>query len=421
MLMKEHALKSLLLLLISCSSDAVNQEMPVSMEFQDAPISVILQALANYQQLNLVVTPGVGGNLSLSLINVSWQQALTAILRIGKLSVELEGNVMVVLTEQDARERQQQKTTELAVQKIYSPPLQHFSLALQHADAHEIAKNLRDQQGTLLSERGTVVVDARTNTLLIRDTAESLLELKRWLVEMDLPLKQVQLAAHIVTISHDSLRELGIRWGMTIDDDLKKIPRINNININLPSKSATVKAGFNIARINGHLLDLELSALEQENQVEIIASPRLVTSHQQIASIKQGTDIPYIVSRGTNNATSIEFKEAVLGMEVTPQVLRNGKITLKLQITQNMPGTATKRGDTEAISINKQEIKTQVTVNNGETLVLGGIFQHKKHQAADRVPVLADLPLLGTLFKHHSHQNNRRELVIFITPKLIES
>lgn len=423
--MNEHtsgsSLKLFLLLLVSLNSGAVNQDMPVSMEFHTAPIAVILQALANYQKLNLIITPEVSGNLSLNLVDVPWQQALAIILRIGKLAMELEGNVMVVFTEQDAKEKQERKTKELVEINTQEQPLHNFSLPLQHADADEIAQSLKSQSETLLSKRGTVMVDRRTNTLLIRDTAKSLSELKSWLAEMDLPLQQVQLAAHIVTISHNNLRELGVRWGLGADDSSQKIPRIDNFNVNLPLKSAAITAGFHVARISGRLLDMELSALEQENQVEIIASPRLVTSHQQIASIKQGTDIPYIVSNSANNVTSVEFKEAVLGMEVTPKILRNGKITLNLKISQNMPGTPVKRGKTEALSINKQEIKTQVTVNNGETIVLGGIFQHKKHQNEDKVPVLADIPLLGALFKQRTNQNTRRQLVIFITPRLIES
>ncbi len=403
---------------------ALDQNALVSMEFQDTPVSVILQALADYQKQNLIITPGISGNLSLRLVDVPWQQALTTVLRIGKLSIEHEGNIMVIFTEQDAQERRQLKEKTLAEQKVQQRPLHNFILALQHADAQEIAQNLSTQREALLSVRGVVMVDKRTNTLLIRDTEESLLILKPWLTEMDLPLQQVQLAAHIVTISNDHLRELGVRWGVgpDHDDDAKKnVPRINNLNVNFPLQSSAITAGFSIARISGRLLDLELSALEQENQVEIIASPRLITSHQQVASIKQGTEIPYIVSSGPNNSTSVEFKEAVLGMEVTPKILRNGKITLKLQISQNMPGAAIKRGETEALTINKQEIKTQVTVNNGETIVLGGIFQHKKNQHADKVPVLADIPLLGALFKQNSHQKKRRELVIFITPKLIKS
>lgn len=196
--------------------------------------------------------------------------------------------------------------------------------------------------------------------------------------------------------------------------------RIDNFSVGLPVENSAITAGFHLARISGRILDLELSALEQENQVEIIASPRLLTAHLQTASIKQGTEIPYEVSSGSSGATSIEFKDAVLGMEVTPKILPNGRITLTLQISQNMPGRSIKQGEGEALAIDKQEIKTQVTVKDGETIVLGGIFQRQRNQATDKVPGVGDIPLLGSLFKHSNQQHKRRELVIFITPTLVK-
>lgn len=405
----------LLLVLLTSRAFSAKTGVPVTVEFHDAPITVVLQALADYQQLNLVIAAGVEGNLSLRLADVPWEQALAIILRMGRLKVEREGSVMMVFTEHEMQERRQR-----AEQKNASEPLNNFSLALQYADAEQVADSLTLPEGGLLSPLGSVVVDKRTNTLLIRDTPASLALLKNWLAEMDLPLQQVQLAAHIVTMSREHLQELGVRWGM---DDAKQARslRVNNFNVNLPLPNSALSAGFNVARIGGRLLELELSALEQENQVDIIASPRLVTSHQQTASIKQGSDIPYTVSRGKKGGPTIEFKEAVLGMEVTPKILRNGKITLNLKISQNMPGMAIKRGDSEALLIDKQEIKTQITVNDGETIVLGGIFQQKNSQGVNKVPILADIPWLGALFKQDTQQQSRRELVIFITPWLISA
>ena len=401
------------LLSVSSSVFSAKKNPPVTLDFQDAPISMVLQALADYQQLNLVVASGVSGNISLRLVDVPWEQALAIILRMGHLKEEREGTVMMVFTEQDIQERQQR------AKKTAEPDaLINLTLALQHADAEQLAESL--EEGDLLSSRGSVMVDKRTNTLLIRDTSTSLTLLKGWLTEMDSPLQQVQLAAHIVTMSRENLQELGVRWGMGETPQAMPL-RINDFNVNLPLPNSTISAGFNVARIGGRLLELELSALEQENQIDIIASPRLMASHQQTASIKQGSDIPYTVSRGEKGASSIEFKEAVLGMEVTPKILRNGKITLNLKISQNMPGMKIKRGDTEALLIDKQEIKTQITVSNGETIVLGGIFQQKNSQVVNKVPFLADIPWLGALFKQDTQQQNRRELVIFITPKLISA
>ncbi|HBC0644026.1 DNA uptake porin HofQ [Serratia sp. S0636] len=387
----------------------------VSLEFQDAPVTVILQALADYRQMNLIAAPGVSGNLTLRLENVPWSQALALTLRMGKLTMTREGSVMLIAPEPDAQEKKQQR--EALAQR---QPLHSLSLTLQNGDAAEIAESLNAQRGALLSERGSVLADKRTNTLLLRDTAPILAQLKKRVTEMDAPLAQVQLAAHIVTINSESLRELGVRWGLAPDDRPTRPLRPGNLGVNLPLERSAVNAGFHLARISGRLLSLELTALEQENQVEIIASPRLLTAHLQTASIKQGTEIPYEVSSGASGATAIEFKEAVLGMEVTPKVLPDGRITLTLHISQNMPGRAISRGAGEALTIDKQEIKTQITVKNGETLVLGGIFQRHSGKTADRVPGLGDAPLLGGLFRQSGAQQKKRELVIFITPTLIK-
>ncbi|HGM5255436.1 TPA: DNA uptake porin HofQ [Serratia marcescens] len=387
----------------------------ISLEFQDAPVTVILQALADYRQMNLIAAPGVSGNLTLRLEDVPWPQALALTLRMGKLTMTREGNVMLISPEPDAREKRQQQ--EALAQR---QPLHSLTLTVQNGDAAEIAESLNAQRGALLSERGSVLADKRTNTLLLRDTAPIVAQLKKRITEMDAPLAQVQLAAHIVTINSESLRELGVRWGLAPDDRPTRPLRPGNIGVNLPLERSAVSAGFHLARISGRLLSLELTALEQENQVEIIASPRLLTAHLQTASIKQGTEIPYEVSSGASGATAIEFKEAVLGMEVTPKVLPDGRITLTLQISQNMPGRAISRGAGEALTIDKQEIKTQITVKNGETLVLGGIFQRHRGKSADKVPGLGDAPLLGGLFRQSGAQQKKRELVIFITPTLIK-
>ncbi|WCG82776.1 DNA uptake porin HofQ [Pectobacterium sp. A5351] len=406
-------------LLFLTASSYVRAESSVSMAFEDAPIARVLQALADHQQLNVVMAPGVAGNLSLRLADVPWQQALDIVLRMGKLSVERSGNVLLVfpaghleslLKEQDERMAEQ-------AQKL---PLHNLSVALQYAEATEVAASVQAQRGALLSTRGSVTVDKRTNTLLIRDTEEALAQLEPWVKALDLPLAQVQLAAHIVTISSEHLQELGVNWGLGEGGAANKALRLNNFNVGLPVDTPAINAGFHLARLNGRLLDLELMALEQESQVEIIASPRLFTAHQQTASIKQGTEIPYQVSSGASGSTSIEFKEAVLGMEVTPAILRAGRITLNLKISQNMPGQTIKQGDNgEALAIDKQEIQTQVTVADGETIVLGGIFQQQKKNSDKQVPLLGEVPVFGHLFRNHTQQHTRRELVIFITPTLI--
>jgi len=379
------------------------QEPKVSLSFQETPVTVVLQALADYQQINLVTTPAVSGNLSLHLVDVSWTQALAVITEMAELQFRRQGDILLISPALPAPPLPKP-----------APVLQRFEQQLKQADVNQVADNLKAERASLLSEHGRWLVDTGRNTLVVHDIASQLVHLKPWLVSQDIALPQIQLAAHIVTIGSDSLRELGVFWGLS-----EPSLRINNFSVGIPLGAPGLTAGFRLGRLNGRLLDLELRALEQESEVQIIASPRLVTSHQQTASIKQGSEIPYEVARGNNGATSIEFKEAVLGMEVTPTLRANGKITLSLQISQNTPGKALKRSNGEVLAIDKQEITTQITLRDGETLVLGGIFQQQTLQSADKVPILGDMPVIGGLFRQTNQQQKRRELVIFITPTLI--
>ncbi|MBF7957231.1 DNA uptake porin HofQ [Rahnella victoriana] len=419
--MKYVGSKIALLLLCLCLSP-VNAAAPaqVSLEFQSSPVGLVLQALADSRQLNLVTAPGVEGQISVKLKDVPWQQALDIILRMNRLTSQLQGNVLLISPEVDQQAAQQQ-IKEAAEQQALQRPVVSLTVPLHYADAKETAMSLNAQKGSLLSAKGIATADVRTNTLLLRDTQEALDIVAPWIKEMDLPLQQVQLAAHIVTMNSESLRELGVRWGFTGEEAITKAVRMNNFSMGMPVENPIFTAGFNLAHISGRILDLELTALEQEDKVDIIASPRLMTAHMQTASIKQGTEIPYQVSSGASGSTSIEFKEAVLGMEVMPKIQRDGRIQLALQISQNMPGRSIKQAEGEALAIDKQEIKTQVTVKDGETLVLGGIFQRKNQKTDTKVPVLGDIPVVGSLFKHQYNNEQRRELVIFITPTLIRT
>jgi len=420
-MMKYVGSKIALLLLCLCLSP-VNAAAPaqVSLEFQSSPVGLVLQALADSRQLNLVTAPGVEGQISVKLKDVPWQQALDIILRMNRLTSQLQGNVLLISPEVDQQAVHQQ-IKEAAEQQALQRPVVSLTVPLHYADAKETAMSLNAQKGSLLSAKGIATADVRTNTLLLRDTQEALDIVAPWIKEMDLPLQQVQLAAHIVTMNSESLRELGVRWGFTGEEAITKAVRMNNFSMGMPVENPIFTAGFNLAHISGRILDLELTALEQEDKVDIIASPRLMTAHMQTASIKQGTEIPYQVSSGASGSTSIEFKEAVLGMEVMPKIQRDGRIQLALQISQNMPGRSIKQAEGEALAIDKQEIKTQVTVKDGETLVLGGIFQRKNQKTDTKVPVLGDIPVVGSLFKHQYNNEQRRELVIFITPTLIRT
>ena len=296
-------------------------------------------------------------------------------------------------------------------------PLENRNITLQYADAGELAK----AGEKLLSAKGSMTVDKRTNRLLLRDNKTALSALEQWVAQMDLPVGQVELSAHIVTINEKSLRELGVKWTLADAQHAGGVGQVTTLGSDLSVATATTHVGFNIGRINGRLLDLELSALEQKQQLDIIASPRLLASHLQPASIKQGSEIPYQVSSGESGATSVEFKEAVLGMEVTPTVLQKGRIRLKLHISQNVPGQVLQQADGEVLAIDKQEIETQVEVKSGETLALGGIFTRKNKSGQDSVPLLGDIPWFGQLFRHDGKEDERRELVVFITPRLVSS
>lgn len=407
----------------SALSAPLRDSTPITLTFFDAPLVNVLQALADNRHLNLMVSDEVKGNTSVKLVDVPWQRALQAIARMNQLSIEQTGNILFVQTAESVdrqlelvhKKQQQEKDQEKT----------SVSIALQQADVDAVVKSLTQQKSGLLSAQGSVSADPRTNTILVRDFPENTRAAQAWIAELDQPVSQVQLTAHIVTINRESLNELGIRWGTTEPEDSATSDssgfRLNQFNMGLPVEGRAFNAGFQVARIGGRLLELELSALEKEDNVEIIASPHLMATNLQTASIKQGTEIPYEVSSGASGSTSIEFKEAVLGMEVTPRVMRNGKITLMLQITQNMPGRSIKQGDGEALAIDKQEIKTQVTLNDGETVILGGIFQRQTVHGKTQVPKLGDVPLLGALFRDSTDEAKRRELVIFITPRLVKT
>ncbi|MDR0805431.1 MAG: DNA uptake porin HofQ [Enterobacteriaceae bacterium] len=408
-------------LLVSFITAAQAGENPVtnkvSLEFQDAPINVILQALADFQQLNLVVMNGVQGKLTIRLDDIAWEQALSVVLKASQLEVEREGNIMMILPKQEHESRKQQDKQE----RLADIELANFHYQVNYADADELVKILNSQKN-LFSERGSVVADIRTNSLIVRDVASALPAIKSLINEVDSLQPQVKLTAHIVTISHESLAELGVRWGLGGESDISSNGISRHFNVDLPLANPAVTAGFQVARLNGRLLGLELSALEAENSADIIASPHLMTANKQTASIRQGTEIPYEVSSGSSGATSIEFKQAVLGLEVTPRIFPGGQMELTLQISQNMPGKSLKKGDGgEILTIDTQEIKTQVFVADGETIALGGIFQQSKLSGKEQVPVLGKIPVLGSLFQRDSGKQTKRELVIFITPTIITS
>ena len=306
--------------------------------------------------------------------------------------------------------------TELPV--MYSPPLipesgQSRTFTLQYADAADMLALLKQHHGEWFTDNKAPEADPLTNSLLIEAQPDVLSRAEAWLAQMDQPQQQVQITAHIVSGSREGLHELGLQWGTVLPS-----PESGN-RLQLHQARGNNTFTFNIARLGGHLLEMELSALEQEQQLDIVASPRLTTAHEHPASIKQGAEIPY-TTQNHESGSRVQFREAVLGMEVTPQILRDNKVRLTLHISRNAPGAALMQNGSEQYSIDKQEITTQVIVRSGETLILGGIFQQDKGRQVTGVPYLSSIPLMGKLFTHQYDKLSRRELVIFITPQLID-
>ncbi|WP_299998630.1 type IV pilus secretin PilQ [uncultured Cedecea sp.] len=406
--------RKVVIVLLLCLPLITRANHRVTLIADDAPVTQILQAIAEQQQHNLVIAPGVEGRLSLHLVDVPWEQAFSLVLKLAHLSSSKTGNILQVQGKESVA-RQQEQLEVARKQQLEARPLVHKVYTPRYADVTELATALKQNGDKLLGPKGYVTVDTRTNRLVVRDSKQAQQQIAQWLADMDIPMGQIELSAHIVTINQEALRELGIKW--TTKTSSSELYRPSTATSHLVAGVAS--AGFNIGRIGGQMLELELSALEQQQRLQIIASPRLLVAHQQSASIKQGTEIPYQVSGGANSASSVAFKEAVLGMEVTPVINAHGNIRLKLRITQNMPGRSIQHAEGEALAIDKQEIETQVEVLDGETLVLGGIFQQQQRAGSRNVPLLGDIPLIGRLFHQDDKKSHRQELVVFITSKLL--
>lgn len=392
----------------------VNQNDRISMTFYQTDITIILQALADSKDLNLVMTDELSIMQTIKLQNVEWQKALTIILNSAKLQAKIDGNILFISKAMEPEDLYQKELLAKKEQE-QKQPIDSLVLTINQVEPSILLETIQ-QQG-LLSERGKAVIDKSTNSLIIIDLPQRFNDIKKLVKAFDKPVPQVHISAHIVTMSDESMSELGIKWGYSG----RSSQLLDKFDVGLGVANPTSTVGFNLAKISGSLLNLELSALESENKLEIIASPNLLTANQNMASIKQGTEIPYEVSSGSNGATSIEFKQAVLGLEVTPKILSDDQMILDLYITQNTAGRAIKRGNGgEALAIDTQEIKTQVKVKSGETVVLGGIFQQVNSNTKSKVPGVSEVPVVGNLFKYKGKKQQKRELVIFITPQLVE-
>ncbi|MFC0119320.1 type IV pilus secretin PilQ [Pseudoalteromonas xiamenensis] len=407
---------------------------PITLNFQDIPIRSVLQIIADTNNFNLVTSDSVMGNITLRLDGVPWDQALDVVLRVKGLDKRTEGSILMVapseeLAAREAKDLQTKKQVE-ELEPLYSEYIQ-----LNYAKAEEFADLLKTDINSIVSSRGSVSVDKRTNTLLIKDTSRSIESIRRMVETLDVPVKQVVIESRMVTVRDNVQEDLGIRWGFSdqqgadaIAGTLKGAQELSNgtipaladrLNVNLPVTSPAGSIGMHVAKLaDGTIIDLELSALEQENKGEIIASPSITTANQKKARIEQGTEIPYVES-ASSGATTVTFKKAVLSLEVTPQITPDNKIILDLLITQDTRGDVVQTPTGSAVAINTQKIQTQVLVENGQTVVLGGIYQQQIVNAVKKVPLLGDLPYVGALFRNTSEFNEKKELLIFVTPKIL--
>lgn len=419
----------------------------ISLSFQSVDIRSLLQIIADVAGSNMVVSDAVNGDIAIRLQNVPWDQALDIILRTKGLGMRQQGNVMLVapLTELAARDKVE---LEAQKQKTELAPLRTELIQVNYAKASEIAALLKAGEGSLMSERGRVNVDERTNTLLVLETREVLTSIRSLVAQLDIPVRQVLIESRIVLANNDFSKELGSRFGVSAVDDrggnglitTSGSGRANDdrvqdfltdglpvptgdlndrYNVNLP---ASANAGSIALAVLGSkfLVDMELSALQAEGRGEVVSSPRVLTANAKQASIEQGVEIPYSQGSSAGN-TTIAFKKAVLSLTVTPQITPDNRVIMDLNVTQDTIGDIVPTGDGgTAPAVNTREVNTQALVDNGATVVLGGIFVQETRNDVSKVPLLGDVPVLGALFRNRRTANNKDELLIFVTPRILQ-
>jgi type IV pilus assembly protein PilQ len=415
----------------------------LSLNFQDIEVRAVLQLLADFTELNLVTSDTVDGRITLRLKNVPWDQALDIILKSKGLSKRQVDNViMVAPTEEIAAREQlelesQQKIEELA-------PLKSDFIQVNYAKADDLAALLKSEENRLMSERGNVTVDSRTNTLLVQDTAAKLNEIRRLLQKLDIPVRQVLIESRIVVANNDFAKDLGVRFGATYNEDtaddtilitggtegylsgtnpyvqgyeLPADSEAEALMVNLPVTAPSGAINLVIGKLASHLLQLELSAMQTEGRGEVISSPRVITSDQNQATIKQGVEIPY-QEASSSGATTVSFKEAVLKLDVTPQITPDDRVRMDLSINKDSPDFS--RSVLGVPPLDTRKIETTVLVDNGETVVLGGVFERTKTKDVEKVPFFGDLPYAGVLFRRSENRDQNSELLIFVTPKILK-
>ncbi|HEY3645428.1 MAG TPA: type IV pilus secretin PilQ [Gammaproteobacteria bacterium] len=426
----------------------------ISLNFQSIDVRAVLQILADASGKNIVVSDAVNGNITLRLQDVPWDQALDIILHTKGLATREYGNVMMVGT---ASEISAQETAEASARTTMQQveQLQSAFIQVNYAKATDLMNLLKSGTGdsSMLSKRGSVSVDTRTNTLLVQDTGENITNIRALVARLDVSVKQVLIESRVVIANNDFTRDLGARLGYTgvrfnpgsvlstsgsiggtdaintgeiaglngtPPKNIFTVPAVNDrLNVNLPSAPSAGAIAFSVLR-GSSIVDLELSALQSEGQGEVVSSPRVITADQKLAHIEQGVQIPY-QQASASGATTTAFKDAVLSMDVTPQITPDERIIMDLDVHDDQVGQNVQSATGGSVpSIDTRDVKTQVLVNNGDTIVLGGIYETTQTVASTKVPLLGDLPLLGWLFRNTQTINNKDELLIFVTPKIVD-
>ena len=428
----------------------------ISLDFQDIEVRRVLQLLADFTNVNMVAADSVQGQITIRLKDVPWDQALDIILKSKNLDKRRNGNVIWIAPAAEILKSEEEQT-KLIIQNLKRAPLQTEYIQLNYAKAADIEKlisvrtqsstttasnsnsssaNLNNDEefsGSMLSPRGSVSVDARTNTIIINDTPQKIDQIRKLIALVDIPVKQVMIEARVVRAKNTFSKDLGVKWGVqsqgvnrnhnllvgaTIDNitslsNATQTEAVKSLNVDLGAAAPTGQIALGLIRFSDFMLDLELSASQAEGLTEIVSTPKVLTADKQKAVIKSGTQIPY--KTVSQSGTQTEFKDAVLLLEVTPSITPDGKVAMQLNISKDSVGQILPDG----ISIDVNQISTNVQVNNGETIVLGGVFENAKGNNVTRVPFFSDLPVVGSLFKRTEKQDNKDELLIFITPRVV--
>ncbi|MFT4022075.1 MAG: type IV pilus secretin PilQ, partial [Acinetobacter sp.] len=436
----------------------------ISVDFQDIEVRRVIQLLADFTGLNIAAADNVQGNITLRLKDVPWDQALDVVLKAKGLGQRRNGNVVWIAPNADIIKVEKEEA-EAYAQNLKLAPLQTAFIQLNYAIAADIEKIIRpnnrltgttrsnsssansntttaesvidtNSSDALLSSRGTVAVDTRTNTLIIHDTASKIEQIKRLIEKLDIPVRQVMIEARIVRATKDLSKSMGIKWGFLSNGSTSVASNTDNlmtqwnnkyngeddiitdnlsVDLGASSSSSTVSSiAFGLINTADNLLTLELSALQEDGLAEVVSTPKVMTGDKQKALISSGTKIPY-QSSSSNSGTNTTFQDANLSLEVTPSITPDGNVQMQLKISKDSVGTLTDAG----YIIDTNAVETNLLVDNGETIVLGGIYENTHASSTSKVPLLGDIPYLGWLFKNKTVTDSKQELLIFITPRIV--